>query len=273
MDAMDRTSRSVAGRRRGAALVAISAALLLGVVVLVQRGDDSSGADGAATPSRTTPGTPDPASPASPSSDRPGRPDAPSPPTPSPRADPPEADPDPEPPRRVRIPERASGRFTAAPGSEPQVGRGTAIRYTVAVERGLPYTPAEVAIVVDATLGDPRGWTKDGHAFQRVRQRPDIRVLLTSPDTTDRLCAPLQTLGRVSCRNGALVVLNAKRWAYAIPDYDGDVRRYRQYVVNHEVGHALGVGHVECPGKGRLAPLMQQQSYGLDGCRPNAWPR
>ncbi len=155
------------------------------------------------------------------------------------------------------------------------MGRGTPLRYTVGVERGLPYTPAEIALVVDATLADPRGWTKDGrHAFQRVPRRPDFRVLLASPDTTDELCAPLLTRGRVSCRNGAAVVLNARRWAYGIPDYDGDLRRYRQYVVNHEVGHAVGVaGHEECPGKGRLAPLMQQQSYGLDGCRPNPWPR
>ncbi len=261
MEDMDRTNQVAVGRRRGAALVAAGVALAVAVVVVAQRDDGSSGAEVAGVPAPPT------------TSSRP-----PSPPTQSPSrstdTDPPEVVPKPEPRQRVQIPDRASGRFTTAPGRTPQVGRGTALRYTVAVERALPYAPADVAPVVDATLADPRGWTKHGpYAFQRVPQRPDIRVLLASPDTTDELCAPLQTRGRVSCRNGVLVVLNARRWAYGIPDYDGALRRYRQYLVNHEVGHALGAGHVECPGRGRRAPLMMQQSYGLDGCRPNAWPR
>ncbi len=43
-------------------------------------------------------------------------------------------------------------------------------------------------------------------------------------------------------------------------------------VVNHETGHWLGKGHARCPGKGRLAPVMMQQSKGTHGCRFNPWP-
>ena len=71
---------------------------------------------------------------------------------------------------------------------------------------------------------------------------------------------------------GERAVINLARWATAVPDYQGDVATYRQYVVNHEVGHALGQGHEPCPGAGQPAPVMQQQTLGLEGCTKNAWP-
>lgn len=67
-------------------------------------------------------------------------------------------------------------------------------------------------------------------------------------------------------------MINLDRWLHAVPEYGGDVALYRQYVINHEVGHGLGLGHQACPGRGRPAPVMQQQTFGLKGCLPNGWP-
>lgn len=182
----------------------------------------------------------------------------------------PTVDPTPAP----RLPERGSAEFVVAGLDGAAVPRGRA--YTVEVERelvaALGLSAKKVAGTVDTVLGDPRGWSAQGFDLYRVSEGEDFRILLATPGTTDELCAPLQTRGRVSCRNGDLVVLNARRWTEGIPDYAGDRAGYRRYLVNHEVGHYLGHQHEYCPGRGLPAPVMMQQTYGLKGCTRNTRP-
>ena len=161
-----------------------------------------------------------------------------------------------------------------ARGKSAQTGTGPLIRYRVEVERGLPFTPSEVARVVDVTLADRRSWAAAGKAtFQRVETgEVELRILISSPGTTDRLCAPLRTIGQLSCRNGDKVMINARRWAFGADAFGSDVTNYRRYVVNHEVGHRLGYGHRWCSGENRLAPVMMQQTKGVDDCKANPWP-
>jgi hypothetical protein len=108
--------------------------------------------------------------------------------------------------------------------------------------------------------------------FARTDGDAEIVVVLASPDTSARLCDDRGSRGMLSCRNGSRAVLNFHRWVNATDEYADNVAGYRQYVVNHEVGHALGHGHERCPGPGRLAPVMQQQTLGLKGCTQNSWP-
>lgn len=174
-------------------------------------------------------------------------------------------------PTPVPVPLRGSGNLAIVPVDEAApTGQ---LRYSVEIERELTFRGSPTARSIGEALEDERGWVSVlGTTFGQVVDDPQIRIIVATPGTTDILCAPLQTQGRVSCRNGDLVVLNAQRWVYGIPDYRGNLRDYRRYLVNHEVGHALGQGHVVCPGPGRPAPVMQQQSYGLDGCAQNPWP-
>jgi hypothetical protein len=178
-----------------------------------------------------------------------------------------------EQPPRIEPPTAASGRLVVVPGSaEPGPG-DTVLTYRVEIEAELPFDGPAFAAAVHTTLADPRGWAAHGYAFRRVDSgNVDFRLILASPDLTDKLCAPLLTRGQVSCRNGDAVVLNALRWGTAIDDYAGDIATYREYMVNHEVGHRLGRGHTFCPGAGQPAPVMMQQTYGLVGCTANAWP-
>lgn len=176
-------------------------------------------------------------------------------------------------PPLVEVPSTASGQPVVVAGSTAPVSGPTVWTYRVEVEDGLAFDGAQFAAAVHATLSDPRGWAIDGHVFQRLdTDAVDFRVILATPALTDELCAPLQTNGRVSCRNGDMVVLNALRWAHGVEDYGGDLAAYREYLVNHEVGHRLGRNHVGCPGAGQPAPVMMQQTYGVGVCTPNPWP-
>lgn len=169
------------------------------------------------------------------------------------------------------VPPVGSGVFTVVPGSTFAPVQGVVRTVRVEVEGGLPIEPAAFARFVMRTLNDPRGWGRDA-TFTRTAGEAELVVRLASPDTTARLCAPIDIGGPLSCRSGPYAVLNHHRWVEGHPDYHGDLTGYRRYVVNHEVGHLLGLGHVECPGTGAPAPVMLQQTLGLDGCAPNPWP-
>ena len=171
------------------------------------------------------------------------------------------------------IPPAGTGVFAVVPGGSGRVGSGALVRYTVEVEGGLPLDGTEVAAVVDATLADPRSWTARGEwALERVDSGGDARIRVASPATTDALCAPLDTAGIYSCRNGDDVVLNAVRWVEGAESWGEDVVGYRGYLVNHEFGHYLGNGHVGCPAPGRPAPVMMQQTKTVGKCLPSSWP-
>jgi hypothetical protein len=169
-----------------------------------------------------------------------------------------------------------SGKLQTVKGSAKAPGKkGSVLKVRVQVEKGLSVDPEKFADFVLATLNDERSWTENGtRRFARTDQVSEAftTVTLASPQTSADLCRPLQTMGKLSCRNGDRVILTSYRWVKAIPEYRGDRQGYRQYVVNHEVGHALGHGHEYCAGRGKRAPLMMQQTKGLLGCRPNPWP-
>lgn len=175
--------------------------------------------------------------------------------------------------------EQGAGTVSVVDGSSAVYGTGPLERFVVEVEDGIGVDGAQFATAVETTLGDPRSWGSGGQlSFQRVGAAEaaagdyDFRVSLVSPGSMETYCPGVGTGGYTSCRYGERAVINLARWETAVPDYAGDLATYRLYVVNHEVGHALGHGHESCPGPGELAPVMEQQTLGLQGCAKNAWP-
>jgi hypothetical protein len=175
--------------------------------------------------------------------------------------------------------EQGAGSLSVVDGSSEVYGTGPLSRFIVETEDGIGVDGAAFAEAVTETLGNPRSWGSEGRmSFQRVGAAEaaagqfEFRVSLVSPGSMETYCPGVGTGGYTSCRYGDRAVINLARWATAVPHYDGDIATYRQYVVNHEVGHALGNGHVGCPGPGQVAPVMLQQTLSLDGCVRNAWP-
>lgn len=128
---------------------------------------------------------------------------------------------------------------------------------------------------VGEILADPHGWGLDGALELRRRGGcdTDFTVWLSTPERVAELDAACSA--RWSCRVGRHVVINAERWHHASEAWDeagASLDDYRRMVVNHEVGHWLGFDHAECPEAGASAPVMQQQSIGLEGCEPNTRP-
>jgi hypothetical protein len=124
-----------------------------------------------------------------------------------------------------------------------------------------------------ASLNDPRGWRVTGIAFKEVRSGGSMTLVLAEASRVPAFSSVCSSSW--SCRVGRYVVINQKRWRFASPAwsrYGGSLRGYRHMVVNHETGHWLGHGHRSCPARGALAPVMQQQSISLGGCRFNPFP-
>jgi len=210
-----------------------------------------------------------------------------SPPPSPPAAASPSASPRPAPPvLRLTGPvaTKGSGRFEYAATGGPVRGRsGTLVRYRVAVEQGAGEDVAEFGAAVDRALGHARSWTAGGMRMQWVpRGTPhDFTVHLATRETAGRLCAAggvnITVRGRpyTSCRVGGSVIINLDRWRLSVDHFvaaNVPLALYRDYVVNHEVGHQLGHRHELCPGRGRPAPVMMQQTLGLKGCTANPWP-
>ncbi|MFD0023620.1 DUF3152 domain-containing protein [Streptomyces sp. NPDC058382] len=171
------------------------------------------------------------------------------------------------------IPASGPGTFTVARAG---VTSGGGNAYRVEVEDGTGVDPDKAAAQVADILAAPRGWAHGGaHTFHQVSEgSAGLVIRIATAATTDKICGQsgLDTHGEVNCRVGVDVMVNLKRWQTGSPEFDGPLADYRALIINHEVGHWLGHGHEDCPGKGRPAPAMMQQIYGLKGCVSNAWP-
>jgi len=150
------------------------------------------------------------------------------------------------------------------------------VTYTYRISTRGPVTADvhQFARHVAATLSDPRGWTLGGSiAFRQTEGPSDFVVWLATASQVPSFSSACSS--QWSCRVGRNVVINETRWVHATPSWPYTTGAYQHYVVNHEVGHWLGLGHSSCGASGARAPVMTQQSKGgppMGSCRFNVWP-
>ncbi len=192
----------------------------------------------------------------------------------------------------------------AVPSESREESQGeTTYRFAVAIEDSIDaaaFGGAEsFASSVAATLADPRSWMSNPQwSFEPVAsgQDPEVVIQLASTSLAEQLCGARNNI-KTSCHLGGAngqpnrVIINEARWIRGSYAFEGDIGSYRQYVINHEMGHFVGFAdHVPCPSEGALAPIMMQQTIGVKNsvlhdfdpesvypdnsitCLPNPWP-
>ncbi|MEC7751594.1 MAG: DUF3152 domain-containing protein [Myxococcota bacterium] len=175
--------------------------------------------------------------------------------------------------RRKRSERRMRPKYQTASGQrKPQNPEGKLTTYKVMVEKSTGYPIEKFAQEVEEILLDERGWQASGKVTFWRKKKARIRIILATPATVDRLCRPLNTNGYVSCHKQGTVALNVARWRENAAAFPGDLQAYRTYLINHEVGHALGQRHRYCKRDGSPVPVMHPQTYGFINCADNFWP-
>ncbi|WP_236829760.1 DUF3152 domain-containing protein [Blastococcus sp. KM273128] len=145
------------------------------------------------------------------------------------------------------------------------------VTYTVSTRGAVSGDLGHFTDVARDALTDPRGWSLGGTvAFQQVASGSDFDLVLAAPSVI--AAASPGCSAQWSCRVGRSVYINDERWRLGTASWPHGIDTYQRYVINHEVGHWVGIGHTDCPSAGRTAWVMQQQSISLQGCHANVWP-
>ena len=173
----------------------------------------------------------------------------------------------------VQLPKIATPTWMSS--QAPPVPAARVVTYTIATKGNVQADFEEFKSQVNETLNSPLGWSRLGVRFARVEAGGEFAVWLSESSQVPTF-SPSGCDAIVSCTVGNNVIINETRWLNGSDAWNGaggELRNYRHMVVNHETGHWLGHGHEYCGGAGQDAPVMQQQTINMQGCKPNPWPQ
>ncbi len=135
--------------------------------------------------------------------------------------------------------------------------------------------------MIQRILDDPRGWRGQNYIFVDVDDITEADVIISKESSARmkrRFTAPelygLSVTTRYTDGRPAEIWIHADNWNKVPPDFVGSKRLYREYVIQHEMGHVLGYNHERPINISELCPVMYQQTKGTRGiCKSNPWVR
>lgn len=130
-------------------------------------------------------------------------------------------------------------------------------------------------IFIDQVLQDPRGWSKTTDFIRSQRSTIPVQVVChKTPRKVMEVKYPHVHLAGLSvCDRGLNPIeihFDQQNWEQKTENFTGSLKQYRQYLVQHEFGHAIGHDHQADSGSGTPCHPMYQQSKG-GSCDPNPW--
>ena len=162
------------------------------------------------------------------------------------------------------------------------------------IDEDIDYSLPTFLKKIKSVLLDKRGWQSHNYKFKFVsptffniisKSFPDenslykykkIKLRLSTNKTITNQCK-FDEKEKLSCfdptNEPSEVLINLFRWQNGSSFSGLNLNDYRTYVVNHEIGHALGRGHViQCNDTSKKVPVMMQQTISIGKCIPNPWP-
>lgn len=158
----------------------------------------------------------------------------------------------------------------------------------ISVDSNNMYPEDEFVREVKSILNNNQGWKTKGYNFVFVSKSVFDKIIvnginsikfklrLSYNETIAQECG-FDSNEKLSCYNPTIdppnVLINFYRWKNGSKYSKLPLHDYRKYVINHEVGHALGRDHVEkCECRNCKVPVMMQQTISIGKCKPNPWP-
>ena len=116
--------------------------------------------------------------------------------------------------------------------------------------------------------------SKGFHIQPGSKHEAGVWIYLGSPEEMEQrygMHKHLKGLSVTDSRSSPIIIdIHSGNWTNPPSKFKGSQQEYRAYLINHEMGHALGFGHTKL-GKGKCQ-LMAQQTKGTQGCIPNGYP-
>lgn len=150
------------------------------------------------------------------------------------------------------------------------------------VDDDVRYSNHSLKSKVLKVLKDKDGWESidkivfkyvDWNTLASIDSKNKIPIRLSNNKTIVKMCG-FKEIEKLSCCNMQTkeVWLNFYRWKNGAKPSKLSLDKYRSYMINHEVGHALGRLHAKCECEGCSAPIMMQHTISIGKCKPNFKP-